>query len=287
MSTRPQRAFLSPAFPFLGLVACLAGCAAQGAAPATAPTVQAAASVPQPVTRVEAAGPYRSVHIDTLAPDKVARFEAGRRAWVAELRRAGVTDGRGVFLQVDGDRFFNLRPFATFASFDTRVDAINADLARVPKEAAERYDKESDESLVFPHTSEIWKVDDDLSFTPAQGALTESTAAVGTLIIDAVRPDPASEDRYWKAHGEINRALAEAKYPLTLRAFRCLYGSGHLTTLVLAPSREALDAAPTIEAAVATVRGALRAADLTMAVQSATVWTAKHPLVVRHDMTFP
>jgi hypothetical protein len=225
--------------------------------------------------------------MDTLAPETVGRFEAGRRAWVDELRRANVTDGRGVFLQVDGNRFLNVRPFATFASFDTRVDAINAALARVPKEAAERYDKDSDESLVFPHTSEIWKVDDDLSFAPAQGALTETTAAVGTLVLDDVRPDPASEERYWGARGEINKALADARYPLTLRSYRCLYGAGHLVTLVLAPSRGALDAAPSLEAAVARVRGQARAAELIAAIASSVVRTETHPLVVRHDLSWP
>jgi hypothetical protein len=229
------------------------------------------------------------VHIDTLTPGTLPRFEAGRVAWVEALRRANVTDGRGVFLQVDGTRFYTLRPFATFASFDTRVDAINAALARVPKEAAERYDKDSDESLVFPHTSEIWKVDDELSFTPAQPerALSEATAAVGTLVLDDVRPDPASEERYWAARGEINKALAEARYPLTLRSFRCVYGAGHVATLVLAPSSEALEAAPAVADAVARVRGRARADELTAAIGSSVERTASHAFVVRHDLTWP
>jgi hypothetical protein len=267
--------------PLLSLALLAVPCLALSCAAATPATVQPA------LAPTEGAGPYRSVHIDTLTPGTLPRFEQGRRAWVEELRRANVTDGRGVFLQVDGTRFYNLRPFATFASFDTRVDAINAALARVPKEAAEQYDKASDESLVFPHTSEIWKLDDDLSFTPASGGLTEAMAAVGTLVLDDVRPDPASEERYWGARGEINKALAEARYPLTLRSFRCVYGAGHLATLVLAPSREALEAAPALADAVARARGRARADELVAAVASSIVHTESHAVVVRHDLTWP
>jgi hypothetical protein len=190
-------------------------------------------------------------------------------------------------VQVDADRFYTLRPFSAFASFDTRIAAINAALAHVPKEAAERYDRDSDTALVFPHASEIWEVDDDLSYLPAEGALTEATAAVGRLVLEDVRPDPASEDRYASARGEINKALAEARYPLTLRSFRCVYGAGHTATFLLAPSREALDAAPPADAVVARLRGAPRAAELSAAVDASVAKRETHALVVRHDLTWP
>jgi hypothetical protein len=267
------------------LLALLGACAAPVAAPAVGPGTAAPST--STVAPDGSSAHYRSVHIDTLAPDKLGQFEGGRRAWVAELRRANVSDGRGVFLQVEGNRFYTVRSFATFGSFDTRVATINAALARVPKEAAERYRRDSDESLVFPHLSEIWEVDDELSFVPAEGALTETTAAVGSLVVDDVRPDPGSEERYRKAHAEINLALAAIRYPLTRRSFDCVFGAGHLTTLVLAPSKEALEAAPTLEAAVARARGPARAAELTAAIASSVERSEAHSLVVRRDLTWP
>jgi hypothetical protein len=188
---------------------------------------------------------------------------------------------------VGDHRYVTVRPFATYASFDTRIDAINASLAKVPKEAADRYDKDSDAALVFPHTSEIWRVDDDLTYVPAQGGVTEYTAAVGRMVLDDVRPDPASGDRYWNARGAIDKALAAAGYPLTLRTFRCVFGAGHLVTLVLAPSQAVLDAAPTEEAAVARVLGPAKAAELFAAVAASVVKHESEPLVVRHDLTWP
>jgi hypothetical protein len=249
--------------------------------------MQAASSSAPTAPKAPAAPPYRAVHIDTLSPDRVAQFESGRRAWVAELRKVGASDGRGVFLRVGDHRYLNMRPFSAYASFDTRVDGINAALARVPKEAGEAYDRDSDQALVFPHTSEIWRVDDDLTYVPAQGALTEYTAAVGRIVLDDVRPDPVSGDRYWNARGEIDKALAAAGYPLTLRTFRCSFGAGHLVTLVLAPSQAVLDAAPTQEAAVARVLGAAKAAELFAAVDASIVKRETELLVVRHDLTWP
>ena len=229
---------------------------------------------------------YRSVHIDHLAPDKFAQFEGARRAWVDAMRAANAHDGRGVFLQVGADTLYNVRSFATYASFDTRNDAINASLAHVPKEAVDRYDRLSDESLVFPHRSEIWRLDDDLSYVPAQGALSESTASFGTVILEDVRPDIDSENRYWNARGEINKALAEARYPLTRLSFPCVYGAGRLTTLVLAASKEALEGAPSVEVVVEKVRGAERAKSLAAEVEASVEKREMLPLVVRHDLTW-
>lgn len=230
---------------------------------------------------------YRSVHFDTLAPDRVAQFEGGRRAWIEELRRANTTDGRGLFMKVGDHRFVTLRPFSTFGSFDGREDALGAQLAKVPKEAGERYDRDSDTALVFPHTSEIWRVDAAHTYVPAQGAVTEYTAAVGRMVTEDARPDPASEDRYDTARAAIDAALATAAYPLTRRSFRCMFGAGHLVTLVLAPSQAVLDAAPTEQDAVAHVLGAARAAELFAAVDASIVQRQVEPLVVRHDLTWP
>src|SRR2546423_755497 len=117
------------------IVVILAGC---GGAPRPSPSP------------ADGSSEYRAVHIDTLAPDKVAQFVDARRAWVAELARAGASDGRGVFVQVGDHQMYTIRSFMRFADFDTRGDAIDRSLAKVPKAAGDAYDRASDTSLVFP-----------------------------------------------------------------------------------------------------------------------------------------
>ncbi len=261
----------------LALAAALPLACAASVRPAPAPISAPAASV-SPAS-------YRSVHIDTIAPSMFAQFESARREWLAELHRANATDGRGVFLQVGANRFFTVRSFAKFGDFDTRGEAIERSLAAVPKAAGDRYDRLADGALVFPHTSEIWRVDADLSYAPEGAALTERTAACGRLVLEDVRPDPDASNRYWDATAETNRALAEAHYPLTRASFRTVYGAGHLVTMWLARSREELDAAPSVDAAVARVRGAARAAELAAACDASIVHRETEPIVVRHDLT--
>jgi hypothetical protein len=229
---------------------------------------------------------YRSVHIDTLTPAKADVFEGARREWVDALKRANTSDGRGLFVQVEPDRFYTIRPFATFGSFDTRGAEIEKSLKRVPKEASDRYDR-GDAALAFPHASEIWKIDDELSYRPAEGALTEKAAACGAVIVDDVRPDPESSRRFDGALEEIHKALSRARYPLTRLVFNTVYGAGHVYTLVLAPSREAWSAAPDVEAAVASVLGAARARELVATAEGSVEKHETHAMVVRHDLTWP
>lgn len=235
--------------------------------------------------RPSAAAPYRAVHIDTVAPDKVAQFEEARHTWIAELQRAHASDGRGLFVQVGANRFYTLRSFDRFGEFDTRGDAIERSLAAVPKEAGERYDRLADDALVYPHTSEIWKVDPDLGYAPATGALTEADAACGRMILEDVRPDPTTRDRYWDASAAISAALREAGYPLTRLSFRTVYGAGHVMTLWLARSQEELLAAPAVHAAVARVLGEERATELLSMCDASIDHRETAPLTVRHDLT--
>jgi hypothetical protein len=228
---------------------------------------------------------YRAVHIDSLAPDKVTEFVDARRAWVAELQLLGTTDGRGLFIQAGESRFYTLRPLSDFASLDTRSAAVERALTSVPKAAGDVYDERSDAALIFPHTSEVWQLDDDLAYAPAGGALTEKTAACGRMIIEDARPDPAMSRRYRRATSEIHRALGEARYPLTRITFRTRFGAGHLVTMWLARSPEDLAVAPAIEAAVATVRGAARASELQKECEAAVERRQELPIVVRHDLS--
>jgi hypothetical protein len=272
---------MTPCARFAFLAALPVACAAPSPPPPTAPAPPSAVAPD--------AGPpsYRSVHIDTIAPGKFPQFEAARREWVDVLRRANATDGRGLFVEVDGDHFYTLRPFAQFGGTAERARMIEESMKRVPKEAGDRYDRLCDTALVFPHTSEVWQIDDDLTYTPAVAAPTEATAACGTLVLDDVRPDPDSEERFSSATQAINKALAQAKYPLSRLAFRTVYGAGHFQTMVLAPSKEALDAAPSVETAVAGVLGAARARELLAQTGASVEKHATHPIVLRHDLTWP
>lgn len=174
-----------------------------------------------------------------------------------------------------------MRRFSAWADFDTRNDRIERSLAKVPEAASAAYDRDSDDSLVYPHTSEIWELDPDLSV----GGLDEATAGAGRIVWDDVKPDPPSEDRYGKAVAAEDDALARAKYPLTRLGFRTRFGSGHVITLWLASSAEARDAAPSVLAAVASVVGAPRAAELEAQIAGAIVHRDEQPFVVRHDLT--
>jgi hypothetical protein len=256
-------------------------CAACVSSPRASPTVSAADPTSPSTTQP---AEYRSVHVDNIGPGLLSQFEGGRRDWLAELRRANATDGRGVFLQVGPSTFYTVRSFAKFGDFDTRGDAIERSLAAVPKAAQERYDALSDTSLVFPHTGEVWGVEADLSYAPPGGGLTERTAACGRLVLEDLRPDPPSEKRYEDATVEMNRALAEARYPLTRATFRTVFGAGRLVTMWLAGSREELEGAADVETAVA-VRGKERAAELSAACDASIVHRETLPLVVRHDLT--
>jgi hypothetical protein len=228
---------------------------------------------------------YVAVHIDTVAPQFFARFVDARHEWLSQLRKYGASDGRGAFLQVGDGSFYTVRHFAKFGDFDTRADAIAKSLLALPKEAGERYDQGADTSLVFPHTSEVWSREADLGYAPPGGALDERSAYGGRLVIEDVRPDPASSKTYSDATTAVVAALAEARYPLTRITYRTTFGAGHVFTLWLAPSKEVLDAAGSVEDAVAKVRGAARAAELGAAIDGAVVQRTTAAIVARHDMT--
>ena len=126
---------------------------------------------------------------------------------------------------------------------------------------------------------------DSLSYAPEGGALTERTAACGRLVLEDVQPDPAGSKRYQDATGEMNRALAAAHYPLTRASFWTVFGAGHLVTLWLARSREELERTPSVDAAVAGIAGAARAAELAAACEASVVHRETAPFVVRHDLS--
>lgn len=185
-----------------------------------------------------------TVHIDTLQPDKATQFEEARRAWVATLREHHATDQRGRFYEVKGVGFVTLRPLGTFAELDGRAAARKSALGGVPPESLKRYDEQSDAVLAFPHTSEVWEIDDDLGYAPAANALDLATAGRIAMVVEEVRPDSASEAAYQRAWDARRRELIAAKYPLTRVTLRSVFGSGRLVTMWLAHSEAELAATP-------------------------------------------
>jgi hypothetical protein len=261
-------------------MALASACTPAAPAPAAAPTP---APPPAAAPPAAAAAVYRAVHIDTIAADKLAQFEGARRDFVAELDRARTSDHRGLMLQVEPNRFYTMFAFERFAELDP--DGSPDPLAAVPAQAKEQYGKLCDDALVFPHTTEVWRRDDHLAYAPAGGGLTEADAACGRLVIEDVRPDPASSQRYWRGWDDVKSALADARYPLTRVTFRTSYGAGHLMTLWLARSREELDAAPSPEQAIARVRGEARAAELAGAQAASVERREVHAFTVRRDLS--
>jgi hypothetical protein len=266
-------------FPLIAL-ALVSSCAK----PAATPTTLAASST-RSTSSNDPPPDYLAVHIDTVARESFDQFVDARHEWLAQLRKVGVTDGRGVFLQVGDGAFYSVRRFTRFGDFDTRGDAIEKSLEALPKEARERYDRLADTSLVFPHTSQVWSSVADLGYAPATGAGDERSACCGSLIVEDVRADPASSKAYSDATTAMNAALAEARYPLTRTTYHTVFGAGHVFTLWLAPSKETLDAAGSVEDAVARVQGAGRAAELKAAIDAVVAHRDTAALVVRHDMT--
>jgi hypothetical protein len=258
---------------------------------ACAPASSPPRSVPAGVTSAPAAAStaprYRTVHIDTLSPERAAQFVDARHAWLAAVTKAGGVDRRGSYLQVDGDRFFSMRPLARFAELDARGAEYERDLAPVPKSAGEAYDTASDTALVFPHASEIWRVDDDLAYVPPAGPLDETTACCGRLIVEEARPDPASQERYEKAWAETKAGLAAAKYPLARVTYRSAFGAGRLVTFWFARSNEELAAAPTVEAAIARALGSEKADALKRATEASVVRREEHAVTRRADLSSP
>jgi serine/threonine protein kinase len=229
---------------------------------------------------------YLTVHIDTLAPEHRAEFEAARREWVAVLHRAHATDQRGTFYEVADVGFVTMRPFATFADLDARAADRKRALAAVPAEALQRYDARSDAALGFPHYSEIWQRDDDLGYAPRAGALDEQAANAIEMIVEDVKADSASEREYDATWREIRAALEAAQYPLTRITYETVYGSGRVVTLWLAPSSAALTAT-SVEAALCAQLGDVRAAALLARRDAIVLHREQHRVSRRDDLSVP
>ena len=241
------------------------------------------ATAPLPTTPRAA---YVTVHVDTLAPEHRAEFEAARREWVALLRGAHATDLRGTFYEVADVGFMTMRPLAKFADLDARGAERKRAVAAVPAEAMQRYDTRSDAVLAFPHHSEIWERDDDLAYAPPAGALDERTAGAIEMIVEDIKADSASESEYEATWREIRAALEAAHYPLTRITYETVFGSGRVVTLWLAPSPAAL-ATTSVEAALRTQLGDEKSAALLERYNAVVLHREQHQVIRRDDLSSP
>ena len=250
----------------VGVVAC--------APTAVAPTIPARAS-------------RFTVHIDTLAPDKAAQFEAARRDWVGVLRAHRATDLRGRFYEVKGIGFLTLRPFANFADLDRRGPERKQALAAVPPDKLAAYDRDSDSALAYPHASEIWELDEDLAYAPEIGALDLTTAGYMRMIVEEMKPDTASEAAYQAAWTATRQALVAAKYPLTRVTLRSVYGAGRTITCWLARSPDELAAAPAVGTVVVDKLGEAKAAEIDAAMRETVIHADVREVIPRPDLASP
>ncbi len=227
---------------------------------------------------------YYAVHIDHLAPGKAKQFEDARRAWVGVLAKHSTTDGRGWLLQLDPSTFYTLRPFDSFAQLDHRRELVTRALASVPAADAKEYDRLCDDALAPPHKSELWQVDEALSYTPATAAPTEETAGYAVVVFEELDPTPAGE-AYEQAWKPVVAALATAGHPITRLAFDSLYGDGRRITVWLARSKEDFDRAPTVEATAARILGREKSDALFKSIKGSVLKTERFETRPRRDLS--
>jgi hypothetical protein len=177
------------------------------------------------------------VHVDTLDPQKVQQFETARVRWVTLLRTTHKRDRRGLYLKIGANTYYSVVSFARWSELDALGEERRKTVGELAAEAKE-YDRLSDESLVFPHASEIWRAEPELSYLPTGRRLTDAVQ----VVIEDIKPT-ADYEAAWKP---IAAALAQAKFPVERRTFFSSYGSGRTLSFWLAPSAAVVKTAPTL-----------------------------------------
>jgi hypothetical protein len=213
------------------------------AAVAAAATVAGCASTQPPPARL-------LVHVDTIDPPKLQQFENARVRWVAALHEKQKSDRRGLYLKIGTNTYYSVVSFGRWRELEG-ISAQRRKATQAMGAAASEYDRLCDETLVYPHASEIWSAEPALSYLPTGRRLGDAVE----LVIEEVRPT-ADYEAAWKP---IAAALAQAKYPVERRSFFSSYGTGRVLSFWLAPSAAVLRAAPTVAQALESVVGAERA----------------------------
>lgn len=207
----------------------------------------------------DASAKYRAVHIDTLDPRLQHVFEDARIQWLKVLADHHTTDGRGFFLQRDGNTLLTLRSFNSFTEYDALRAfraAVGERIGPSGEKAGQQYDL-GDVAITSPHNSEVWSRSVESDYRAPGPALDEYTAGYMQMVVEQVRTD--DHDAAWK---DIRAALQVAKYPLSRISFFSMIGSGRTISLWLATDRAAFRSAGTPEEAVARVLGAAKASAL-------------------------
>ena len=169
---------------------------------------------------------------------------------MAELRDQHKSDRRGLYLKIGTNTYYSVVTFGRWRELD-QVGAARRKTTAQMGAAATEYDRLCDDTLVFPHTSEIWSEELALSYLPTGRRLTDAVQ----LVIEDVKPT-ADYEAAWKP---IAAALAQAKYPVERRSYFSSYGTGRVLSFWLAPSAAVKKAAPTVAQALESVLGAERA----------------------------
>jgi hypothetical protein len=190
------------------------------------------------------------VHLDTLDPQKVQQYETARVRWVTQLRVAHKSDQRGLYLKIGSNTYWSVVSFGAWGDLDA-IGAKRRKTAHQMGAAATEYGRLCDDSLVFPHASEIWNEEPALSYLPTGRRLTDAVQ----VVIEDVKPT-ADYAAAWKP---IAAALALARYPVERRTFFSSYGSGRTLSFWLAPSAAVVKTAPTLQQALTGVVGEAQA----------------------------
>jgi len=186
------------------------------------------------------------VHVDTLDKDKVQQFEEARVRFVTVLRTRHKTDRRGLYLKIGTNTYWSVTSFARWREIE-QIGDERAKVTRALAAESKEYDRLCDETLVFPHASEVWREEPALSYVPTGRRLTDAVQ----VVIEDVKPT-ADYEAAWQP---IAAALAQAKYPLERRTYFSSYGTGRMLSFWMAPSVAVLKGAPTLEQALVGVVG--------------------------------
>jgi len=186
------------------------------------------------------------VHVDTLDPEKLAQFEQARVQFVSVLRARHKSDRRGLYIKVGTNTYWSVTSFARWREIE-QIGDERAKVTRALAAESKEYDRLCDETLVFPHASEVWREEPALSYVPTGRRLTDAVQ----VVIEDVKPT-ADYEAAWQP---IAAALAQAKYPLERRTYFSSYGTGRMLSFWMAPSVAVLKGAPTLEQALVAVVG--------------------------------
>jgi hypothetical protein len=255
------------------------------------PMIAAAAADAVPVANAslvtpafDASAKYRAVHVDTLDPRLQHVFEDARIQWLKVLADHHTTDGRGFFLQRDGNTLLTLRSFNSFTEYDALRAfraAVGERIGEGGEKAGQQYDL-GDVAITSPHNSEVWSRSEDSDYRAPGPALDEYAAGYMQMVVEQVRSD--DYDAVWK---DIRAALEVAKYPLSRISFFSMIGSGRTINLWLATDRAAFRNAGTPEEAVARVLGAAKASALFKRLNLASSDKQVSELVPRPELKSP